>query len=78
MAVNIISQLSGASFDTCYEVRSSRETDAEVYAVGETTQVVFDMETQRPVRIADEHRALLDAHSGPPVAMRRRSKGRAS
>ena len=72
-----VSQLAGASFDTSYEVRSSRESDAEVYAVGETTQVVFDLETQRPVRIAAEHRPLLEAHAGTPVQMKRRPKGHA-
>jgi acyl-CoA thioester hydrolase len=72
-----VSQLAGASFDTSYEVRSSRERDAEVYAVAETTQVVFDMATQRPVRIAAEHRPLLEAHLGTPVQMKRRPKGHA-
>ncbi|MFC6705959.1 acyl-CoA thioesterase [Flexivirga alba] len=72
-----VSHLAGASFDTSYEVRSSREPDAEIYAVGETTQVVFDLETQRPVRIAAEHRPLLEAHSGEPVRMKRRPKGHA-
>lgn len=72
-----VSQLAGASFDTSYEVRSTREPDAEVYAVAETTQVVFDLETQRPVRIAAEHRPLLEAYSGAPVRMKRRPKGHA-
>ncbi len=71
-----VSHLSGGSFDTSYEVRSSRDADAEIFATAETTQVVFDMTTQRPVRIADAHRQLLEARSGPPVAMRRRRKER--
>lgn len=69
-----VSQRAGASFDTSYEVRSSRGPDAEVYAVAETTQVVFDLETQRPMRIAAEHRPLLDAYYGPPVQLKRRPK----
>lgn len=72
-----VSQLAGASFDTSYEVRSTRGDDAVVYAVGETTQVVFDMDTQRPVRVAPEHREILAAHAGPPVRMKRRPKGHA-
>lgn len=70
-----VSQLSGASFDTSYEVRASREPDAEVYAVAETTQVVFDMETQRPVRISAEHREVLARYVAEPVRMKRRPKG---
>lgn len=72
-----VSQLAGASFDTSYEVRSTRGDDAVVYAVGETTQVVFDMDTQRPVRVAPEHQEILAAHAGPPVRMKRRPKGHA-
>lgn len=72
-----VSQRAGASFDTSYEVRSSRAPDAEVYAVAETTQVLFDLQTQRPKRLAPEHRPLLDAYSGPPVQLKRRSKKRA-
>lgn len=72
-----VSNLAGASFDTSYEVRDSREPDAEVYAVAETTQVVFDMVTQRPVRVAAEHRLVLEKHSAEPVRMKRRPKGHA-
>lgn len=72
-----VSQLAGASFDTSYEIRASRAPDAEVYAVAETTQVVFDVVTQRPVRIAAEHRAVLEKYVAEPVRMKRRPKGHA-
>lgn len=70
-----VSNMAGASFDTSYEVRAGRDPDSEVYAVAETTQVVFDMETQRPVRIAPEHREVLQRYAGEPVHMKRRPKG---
>jgi acyl-CoA thioester hydrolase len=72
-----VSQVAGASFDTSYEIRASRAPDAEVYAVAETTQVVFDVVTQRPVRIAAEHRAVLEKYVAEPVRMKRRPKGHA-
>ncbi|RNI21341.1 acyl-CoA thioesterase [Flexivirga caeni] len=70
-----VSDLGAASFDTSYEVRASRDPDAEVYAVAETSQVVFDMATQRPIRLAPEHRAVLERYVAEPIRMRRRPKG---
>ncbi|MDE9366289.1 thioesterase family protein [Luteipulveratus sp. YIM 133132] len=72
-----VSKVSGASFDICYEVRDSRADDAQVYAAAETTQVCFDMEAQRPVRLTDQDRALLRKVEGAPVALRRRPVGHA-
>lgn len=70
-----VSKISGASFDVAYEVLSSRDDDAELYAAAESTLVVFDVKSQRPQRITPEHRARLEAVSGPPVALRRRPAG---
>ncbi|KNX39220.1 acyl-CoA thioesterase [Luteipulveratus halotolerans] len=72
-----VSKLSGASFDISYEVKDSRADDAEVYAAAESTQVAFDMESQRPLRISDEDRALLHKYEAPPVDLRRRPSGHA-
>lgn len=70
-----VTAIAGASFDTGYEVLSSRGSDAEVYARAETTQVRFDMEAQRPQRISFDDRKVLEAHVGSPVSMKRRLKG---
>lgn len=70
-----VSKISGASFDVCYEVLSSREEDAQVYAAAESTLVAFDVETQRPQRISPEDRARLETVSGPPVELKRRPVG---
>lgn len=69
------SALGGASFDLCYQIRSSREPDAEVYAAAETTLVCFDLQTQRPTRIGAAARAVLEAHAGDPVELKRRPAG---
>ncbi|AKU17397.1 acyl-CoA thioesterase [Luteipulveratus mongoliensis] len=70
-----VSKISGASFDIGYEVQASRDADAEVYAAAESTQVAFDMETQRPVRIAAHDRLLLEKVQGEPVSLKRRPVG---
>ncbi|NNG39439.1 acyl-CoA thioesterase [Flexivirga sp. ID2601S] len=66
--------ISGASFDLAYEVLSSREPDAELYAVAETTQVAFDMETQRPKRLSDADREVLERYAGESPHLKRRPK----
>ncbi|WP_018156452.1 acyl-CoA thioesterase [Demetria terragena] len=68
-----VTKISGASFDISYEVLSSRDEGAEVYARAESTLVTFDMESQRPRRITPEDRALLEAVKGEPVPMKRRA-----
>jgi acyl-CoA thioester hydrolase len=70
-----VSKISGASFDISYEVLSSRDEDAELYAAAESTLVVFDMKTQRPQRISPDERARLEAVSGPPAELKRRPTG---
>ena len=73
VAVHIwVSRVAGASFDTSYELYDSPESDANLCARALTTQVAFDMTDQKPVRIPDDLREVLSAHSGPPVAMKRR------
>lgn len=68
------SRIAGASFDLSYEVLSSRDEDAVVYARSEGTLVTFDMESQRPQRISDEMRADLERYMGDPVPMKRRAR----
>lgn len=70
-----VSKISGASFDISYEVRDSRDDDSPVFAAAESTQVVFDMETQRPQRISAEDKAYLERVSGDPVELKRRPVG---
>lgn len=70
-----VTSIAGASFDTGYEVLSSRKEDAELYARGETTQVHFDMESQRPKRLSALDKEVLEAYAGPPVQLKRRPKG---
>lgn len=67
-----VPRVAGASFDTGYELFDSTAPDAKLCARALTTQVVFDMETQRPVRIPEELREVLQSQAGPPVAMKRR------
>lgn len=66
------SRIAGASFDLSYEVLSSRDDDAVVYARSEGTLVTFDMETQRPQRVSSEMRADLERYFADPVPMKRR------
>lgn len=68
------SRIAGASFDLSYEVLSSRDDDAVVYARSESTLVTFDVETQRPQRITAETRADLERYFGDPVPMKRRTR----
>lgn len=67
-----VTKISGASFDIGYEVLESRAVDATVYAAAETTQVSFDMGTQRPRRLSEAARAHLQAVMGDPVVLKRR------
>lgn len=68
-----VTRIAGASFDLGYEVLDSRDEDAEVYARGETTLVCFDMKEQRPQRVPDDYRLLLQKYVGEPVPMKRRA-----
>lgn len=69
-----VTRIAGASFDMGYEVRESPDGD-EVFATAETTQVAFDMDTQRPTRLSAFAREVLQQYAGPPVAMKRRPAG---
>ncbi|MBC9957123.1 thioesterase family protein [Yimella sp. cx-51] len=69
-----VSRIAAASFDLAYEVLSSREEDATVYARSEGTLVTFDMEMQRPSRISAETKADLEKYLGEPVPMKRRDR----
>lgn len=70
-----VTAIGGASFDLGYEVKASEADDAEVYAVAESTQVNFDLETQRPQRLDPQTREVLQSFSGPPAPLRRRASG---
>lgn len=73
VAVHVwVARVAGASFDTGYELFDSAEPGAKLCARALTTQVAFDMESQRPVRIPAELREVLQSHAGPPVQMKRR------
>lgn len=73
VAVHIwVSRVAGASFDTSYELYDSPEPDARLCARALTTQVAFDMTDQKPVRIPDDLREILNSRSGAPVPMKRR------
>lgn len=67
-----VSRVAGASFDTSYELYDSPEPDARLCARALTTQVAFDMTEQKPVRIPEDLRDILNSRSGEPVAMKRR------
>ncbi len=71
-----VTRIAGASFDLGYEVRES-EGGTEVFAAAETTQVAFDMQTQRPTRIGSDARAILERYAGAPVTLKRRPVGHA-
>lgn len=69
-----VARIAGASFDTGYELFDSADPDATLCARGLTTQVAFDMQTQSPVRIPSDLRAVLEDHQGPAVQMKRRGR----
>lgn len=62
-----ISKLGGASYDIAY-VMHDGDT---VYAVAETTLVLYDFETEKPRRINDTDRELLGRFAGPLAPLRR-------
>ncbi|MBO1768053.1 thioesterase family protein [Allobranchiibius sp. GilTou38] len=66
-----VTRIAGASFDLGYEVRETPDS-TEVFASAETTQVAFDMDTQRPTRLSESARTILQQYAGPPVALKRR------
>lgn len=69
-----VTRIAGASFDMGYEVRETPE-GTEVFAAAETTQVAFDMDTQRPTRLSAFAREVLEQYAGPPVQLKRRPAG---
>ncbi|NHN55875.1 acyl-CoA thioesterase [Calidifontibacter sp. DB0510] len=66
------SRIAGASFDLSYEIVEEDTDDAPAIVRAETTQVAFDMDAQRPVRIPTEAREILQRYAGAPVEMKRR------
>lgn len=66
------SRISGASFDIGYTVGL---VDAEtVYARAESTVVAYDLQQQRPRRLGEHERTVLEGLLGEPVALRRRRR----
>ncbi len=64
-----ISRIGGKSFDYGYRLRTA---SGELSALGETTCTTVDRETGRPAAITDELDAVLRAHLGGEVELRRR------
>lgn len=67
-----VSRVAGASFDLGYQVRDPEGVGTAVYALAESTLVMYDFATASPTRITDAQRAVLARHQGEPVALRRR------
>lgn len=70
-----VTAIAGASFDLGYRVHASGDPDSPVVAAAETTLVVFDPETQRPVRVDEASREVLHRWRGEPVELKRRPAG---
>ncbi|GAB3678417.1 acyl-CoA thioesterase [Angustibacter aerolatus] len=73
-----ITRLAGAQIDVGYEVYDEHEGEPRVvYAVAESTLVVYDLTNERPRRLAPEDVERLDALRGEPVRFRQRSRATA-
>lgn len=70
-----VSRIGGASYDLDYQVRDSADDDAQIFARAQSTQVRFDLETQRPSRFTPQEREVLEHWSAPPQALKRRPAG---
>lgn len=72
-----ISEISGASFEMCYEVldeAAGHGGEPRVYARAESTMVAYDLEAGRPRRISASDQAQLRAWYDEPVPLRSRIK----
>jgi len=73
-----ISRVGGAGYDIAYVVRDSPDEDGTpgtVYAVAESSLVLFDFERGTPARLSAEARAGFAPFLGPPAPLRRRKHG---
>ncbi len=69
-----VTDIGGASWDLGYEMRETSEPDSTLYLRAESTQVAFDPERQAPRSLTGDERAVLGAHRGDPVPLRRRRR----
>lgn len=69
------SAISGASFDISYVV-GQRGSDL-TFAQAESTLVTYDLQAQRPRRIADHERAAMESVVGEPLLLRSHKDRRA-
>jgi len=68
-----VGALGGASMDVCYEVYSpSGVTPRVLFARALTTVVVVDAAEQKPRRITDDERAVIDSIVDAPLVFRER------
>ena len=66
-----IGHIGGASMDVCYEIYSPTGTDPRVlFARAVTTIVVIDAATQRPRKIRESERAVMEQIWDTPVSFR--------
>ena len=76
IAVDIwVTRIGAADFDMAYEVLDGTMDGGgpgTVFARAETTLVAFDLPSQRPRRITDDERKLLEGWSDAPVRWKRR------
>lgn len=64
-------QIGGASFDLQYRFLDGPERDPVVeYAQAETSLVLFDLQTQRPRRLRDSERAVMESWQDDPIELR--------
>jgi acyl-CoA thioester hydrolase len=68
-----IGNLGGASMDVCYEIFSpAGVTPRVLFARAQTTIVVIDAASQKPRRITDSERAVIDEIVDAPLVFRER------
>lgn len=68
-----IGKLGGASMDVCYEVNSPAGVTPRVLFVrAQTTIVVIDSATQKPRRLTDEERGIINQILDEPLVFRER------
>jgi len=68
-----VGKLGGASMDVCYEVYSpSGVTPRVLFARAQTTLVVIDAGEQKPRRITDSERSVIEQIADAPLVFRER------
>ncbi|MGI8717477.1 MAG: acyl-CoA thioesterase [Lapillicoccus sp.] len=67
-------KIGAAGFDIGYEVRDPHDVGDVLYAVAETTLVLYDFAAARPRRMRGEEGSVLAEHEGDPVSFRWRRR----